>query len=451
MDRAPEADDNDRADQFFDLLSTTETVEPLIQFAMTHSLRKMNVRLSKLRRSVVDALEDYRILYFVHRQVSRRKGEADLRNRGRELLPSVRELIGVAPGAVVRYDAVLRYLRDRIPSTGDALPALPTSADVERFLHICTLVEFLLNTRFVSRIARIAPTALTLLERRMYKVAVYAMGATRLVSACGSSLKDVSAEWAHTPDDESNDETAQLVPVEIPTLDLDLERFWSQSQSARKRACGAMRDLWKTKAETVLHPEARLIYLCNEYDLFPLMPGRWADVSPPPPFRAGRDVDAADPSSVARGGVFISCTKSPCVHCLTLARAQGLRLTLLDSCPRIDSAWRFVQGPSQRNAEDLVAADAFDSISWLLHDDWTRTMFRCGMGKRMKRPGKVRTQWPIKVRHDIPLVDFALTEKSRSGRKTATPRSPCYPRFRSTKTECRSIVSPSYFSDLFYV
>ncbi|KAI0046548.1 hypothetical protein FA95DRAFT_1573097 [Auriscalpium vulgare] len=289
MDQAPDADDTGRAIKFFDLLSTTETVEPLIQFAMKHSLRKINVRLGKLRAAAVDMLESYRFEQFFYRHALRPpKGYSDLRQRAEELLPSVRELIGVAPGAVVPYDAVLRCLCDRISSTGDTFPATPSSADVVRLLHICTLAEFLLNTRFVSRSARRPPSTLTLLERRMYKVAVYAMGATQLVSARGDLLQDLSAirhQWAHTPGDEDYPETAELVPVHLPTLDLDLERFWSQSQLSRKRAWGAMRNVWKGEVNTVMHPEARLIYFCRTHHLFP-----WDGPS--------------------RREIFISCTKT---------------------------------------------------------------------------------------------------------------------------------------------
>lgn len=318
--------DEDRAREFFQLAANADSVRALLLFTLGSSSRKVNRRLVKLRKSIIQCLPVIRRL--LHRY--RWPHNDDLRRRARELLPAMHVKFGDIPLPKL-YVKVLNALARAV--------APPSNHDCDRFLDFLNMSTFMLSTRFISWAARRSAYSkpMAILERRLYRVAQYLMGARSLLDMRptlprkGIALPYV---WAVVGDEPETVEDIFLLrtPLEVVR---EVDARWTET-ALRARLANWRQ--WVPFSTPRIHAELRLIASCNRACLDP-------------------SLDAYDPRKPA--AVRIASSHDVCTLCaLWVAvynRHFGARFKVSPAggSGKIDRNWAFVLSPRERPNQDV--------------------------------------------------------------------------------------------------
>jgi hypothetical protein len=331
--RRQTAADEERARRFFEVAAFADTsVRSLLLFVVGSSSRKVNRRLAKLKKSIAQCLPVIRRLVHGYRW-----SDNDLRRRARELLPDMHAKFGEIPlpallikvlSALAKAVAPNRPFRDS-----------PSNDDYNRLLDILNMSTFLLSTRFISWLALgnryFEPMAV--LERRLYRVAQYLMGATSLLAMRAALLQQREAlpyVWATMGGEPHSVEDIFLLrtPLEVAR---EVDARWTES-ALRTRLTNLGE--WKPFSSPRIHAELRLIASCNRAFLDP-------------------SFDTYDPRKPA--AVRIASSHDVCTLCalwVTVYNRQfGTRFKVLPSggSGKIDRNWAFVLSPRERPDQDV--------------------------------------------------------------------------------------------------
>ena len=325
--------DEDRAREFFQLAASADSVRALLLFTLSSSSRKVNRRLVKLRKSIVQCLPAIRRL--VHRY--RWPHSDDLRKRARELLPVMHVKFGEIPLPKL-YVKVLSALA-RAVATGCPFIEPPSNHDCDRFLDVLNMSTFILSTRFISWTARGSTRSkpMAILERRLYRVAQYLMGATSLLDMRPTLPRKGDAlayAWAVVRGEPESVEDIFLLrtPLEVVR---EVDARWTET--ALRASLTNWRQ-WVPSSTPRIHAELRLIASCN---------GAFLDPS----------LDAYDPRKPA--AVRIASSHDVCTLCaLWVAvynRYFGTRFKVFPAggSGKIDRNWTFVLSPRERPNQDV--------------------------------------------------------------------------------------------------
>jgi hypothetical protein len=325
--------DEDRARRFFDVAASADSsARALLLFALGSSSRKVNARLAKLRRSIVQCLPA------VRRLVQRyRWPENDLRRRAQELLPVMRARFGDIPPPAL-YVKILQTLA-RVVSHNHPFHDSPSDDDYDHLIDILNMTTFMLSTRFVSWMAKKDrhSNPMVILERRLYRVAQYMMGATSLLEMRrtlprnGEALPYVWAVVGGEPH-EVEDIFLLRTPLEVAR---ELDARWTESTLRTKLA---NLDQWVPFAKPRIHAELRLIASCNRGFLDP-------------------SFDTYDPRKPA--AVRIASSHDVCTLCALWVtvynRHFGTRFKVspMGGSGKMDRNWAFVLSPRERPDQDV--------------------------------------------------------------------------------------------------
>ena len=324
--------DDDRARRFFDTAASAYSERALLLFAVGSSSRKVNTRLEKLKKTIVQCLPAVR--HLVQRY---RWPQNDLRRRAVELLPTMHAKFGEAPLPAL-YVKILQALTRAVSQHHPFLDS-PSDDDYDRLIDILNMATFMVSTRFVSWMARgdrySGPMAV--LERRLYRVAQYIMGATSLLEMrralprIGAALPYV---WAVVGGEPNSVEDIFLLrtPLEVAR---ELDARWTGS--ALRRNLTNLHQ-WHPYSSPRIHAELRLIASCNRASLDP-------------------SFDTYDPRKPA--AVRIASSHDVCTLCalwVTVYNRQfGTRFKVfpLGGSGKFDRNWAFVLSPRERPDQDV--------------------------------------------------------------------------------------------------
>lgn len=348
--RRQTAADEDRARRFFGVAASTDSVRALLLFAVGFSSRKVNARLAKLRRTIAQCLPA------VRRLVQRyRWPQDDLRRRAQELLPVMRARFGDVPPPTL-YVKILQTLA-RAVSPNHPFHDSPSDDDYERLVDILNMATFMLSTRFVSWMAKSDrhPGPMAVLERRLYRVAQYAMGATSLLEMRGALPRNGEAlphVWAVVGGEPHAVEDIFLLrtPLEVAR---ELDARWTESALRTKLA---NLDQWVPFASPRIHAELRLIASCNRAFLDP-------------------SFDTYDPRKPA--AVRIASSHDVCTLCALWVtvynRHFGTRFKVfpMGGSGKMDRNWAFVLSSRERPDQDVseLVCDLLENELERLQDD----------------------------------------------------------------------------------
>jgi len=324
--------DEDRARRFFDVAASADSVRALLLFAVGSSSRKMNVRLAKLRRSVVQCLPA------VRRLVQRyRWPQNDLRRRAQELLPVMHAKFGNIPLPAL-YVKILQTLA-RTMSQNHPFHDSPSNDDYDRLVDILNMTTFMLSTRFVSWMAKSGRHSepMAVLERMLYRVAQYMMGATSLLEMRRTLPRNGEAlpyAWAVVAGEPHTVEDIFLLrtPLEVAR---ELDARWTESRLRTKLANLGQ---WVPFASPRIHAELRLIASCNRTFLDP-------------------SFDTYDPRKPA--AVRIASSHDVCTLCALWVtvynRNFGTRFKVfpMGGSGKMDRNWAFALSPRERPDQDV--------------------------------------------------------------------------------------------------
>jgi hypothetical protein len=324
--------DEDRARRFFAPSAGPVTVRALLLFAVGSSSRKVNARLAKLRRTIVQCLPA------VRRLVQRyRWPQNDLRRRAQELLPVMRAKFGDIPPPAL-YVKILQTLA-RAVSQNHPFHGSPSDDDYDRLVDILNMATFMLSTRFVSWMAKSDRHSepMDVLERRLYRVAQYMMGATSLLEMGRTLPRNGEAPpyvWAVVGGEPHTVEDIFLLrtPLEVAR---ELDARWTESALRTKLA---NTEQWVPFASPRIHAELRLIASCNRAFLDP-------------------SFDAYDPRKPA--AVRIASSHDVCTLCALWVtvynRNFGTRFKVfpMGGSGKMDRNWAFVLSPRERPDQDV--------------------------------------------------------------------------------------------------
>lgn len=324
--------DEDRARRFFDVAASADSVRALLLFAVGSSSRKVNMRLAKLRTTIVQCLPG------VRRLVQRyRWPQNDLRRRAQELLPVMRAKFGDIPPPAL-YVKILQSLA-RAVSQNHPFHDPPSDDGYDRLVDILNMTTFMLSTRFVSWIAKSDRHSepMAVLERRLYRVAQYMMGAASLLEMRRTFPRNGEAlpyVWAVVGGEPHAIEDIFLLrtPLEVAR---ELDARWTESALRTKLA---NLDQWVPFASPRIHAELRLIASCNRAFLDP-------------------SFDAYDPRKPA--AVRIASSHDVCTLCalwVTVYNRQfGTRFKVspMGGSGKVDRNWAFVLSPRERPDQDV--------------------------------------------------------------------------------------------------
>ena len=322
--------DENRAHEFFQLAANAGSVRALLLFTLKMSSRKVNRRLFKLRKSIAQCWPVIRRLLHGYRWPRNH----DLRKRARELLPVMHVMFGEIPLPKLYIKVMNALARALTPSLLFFEP--PSNDDCGRFLDALNLATFILSTRFISWAAR-KSTYMAILERRLYRVAQYLMGATSLLDMRrtlprkGIALPYV---WAVVGEEPESVEDIFLLrtPLEVVR---EIDARWTET-SLRARLANWRK--WVPSSTPRIHAELRLIASCNRAVLDPSQ-------------------DAYDPRKPA--AVRIASSHDVCTLCaLWVAvynRHFGTRFKVSPAggSGKIDRNWTFVLSPRDRPNQDV--------------------------------------------------------------------------------------------------
>jgi hypothetical protein len=324
--------DEDRARRFFEVAASADSARALLLFAVGSSSRKVNARLAKLRRSIVQCLPAVR--HLVQRY---RWPENDLRGRAQELLPVMHAKFGDIPPPAM-YVKILQTLA-RAVSQNHPFHDSPSDDDYDHLVDILNMATFMLSTRFVSWMAKSDghSNPMAILERRLHRVAQYMMGATSLLEMRRTLPRNGEAlpyVWAVVGGEPHTVEDIFLLrnPLEVAR---ELDARWTESTLRTKIA---NLDQWVPFARPRIHAELRLIASCNRGFLDP-------------------SFDAYDPRKPA--AVRIASSHDVCTLCALWVtvynRHFGTRFKVfpMGGSGKLDRNWAFVLSPRERPDQDV--------------------------------------------------------------------------------------------------
>ena len=324
--------DEDRARRFFHAAASADSARALLLFAVGASSRKMNARLEKLKKTVVQCLPA------VRRLVQRYKWPRnDLRRRALDLLPMMHAKFGEIPLPAL-YVKILQTLARAVSQNRPFLDS-SSEGDYDRLLDILNMATFMLSTRFVTWMAKGGRYSepMAVLERRLYRVAQYIMGAASLLEMRielprnGEALPYV---WAIVGGEPHFVEDIFLMrtPLEVAR---EVDARWTESEL---RAKLANVDQWVPFSSPRIHAELRLIASCNRAFLDP-------------------SFDAYDPRKPA--AVRIASSHDVCTLCALWVsvynRNFGTRFKVfpMGGSGKIDRNWAFVLSARERPDQDV--------------------------------------------------------------------------------------------------
>jgi hypothetical protein len=324
--------DEDRARRFFQVAASADTERALLLFTVGSSSRKVNRRLAKLKTSIAQCLPAIRRLVRRYRW-----SDNDLRRRARELLPVMHAMFGEIPLPALLLKILSALAKAVIPNR-PFLDSLSNN-DYNRLLDILNMSTFLLSTRFISWLAQgnKYPDPMAVLERGLYKVAQYLMGATSLLEMRttlprkGEALPYV---WATVGGESHAVEDIFLfrTPLEVAR---EVDARWTES-TLRTRFTNLSQ--WVPFSRPRIHAELRLIASCNRALLDP-------------------SFDTYDPRKPA--AVRIASSHDVCTLCALWVtvynRHFGTRFKVLPAggSGKIDQNWAFVLSPRERPDQDV--------------------------------------------------------------------------------------------------
>jgi hypothetical protein len=372
--------DEDRARGFFDVASSADSVRALFLFAVGSSSRKVNARLAKLRRTIVQSLPA------VRRLVQRyRWPQNDLRSKAQELLPVMRAKFGDIPPPAL-YVKILQTLA-RAVSQNHPFHDSPSDDDYERLVDILNMATFMLSTRFVSWMAKSDRHSepMDVLERRLYRVAQYMMGATSLLEMRRTLPRNGEAlpyVWAVVGGEPRTVEDIFLLrtPLEVAR---ELDARWTGSALRTKLAS---LDQWVPFASPRIHAELRLIASCNRAFLDP-------------------SFDTYDPRKPA--AVRIASSHDVCTLCALWVtmynRNFGTRFKVfpMGGSGKMDRNWAFVLSPRERPDQDVseLVYDLLENELERLQDasraSWGLILRSLTSWTCLFKPNEVRELFPV--------------------------------------------------------
>ena len=327
--------DEDRARRFFDVAASADSARDLLLFAVGSSSRKLNARFAKLRRTILQCLPAVRRLAQRYRWP-----QNDLRRRAQELLPAMRAKFGDDIPLPALYVKILQTLA-RAVSQNHPFHESPSDDDYDRLVDILNMATFMLSTRFVSWMARAKSDShsdpMAILERRLYRVAQYTMGATSLLEMRRTLPRNGEAlpyVWAVVGGEPLTVEDIFLLrtPLEVAR---ELDARWTESTLRKKLA---NLDQWFPFASPRIHAELRLIASCNRGFLDP-------------------SFDTYDPRKPA--AVRIASSHDVCTLCALWVtvynRHFGTRFKVfpMGGSGKLDRNWAFVLSPRERPDQDV--------------------------------------------------------------------------------------------------
>jgi hypothetical protein len=324
--------DEDRARRFFHAAASADSERALLLFAVGSSSRKVNVRLEKLKKTVVQCLPAVRRL--IQRYEWPRN---DLRRRALDLLPMMHAKFGEIPPPAL-YVKILQTLARAVSQNRPFLDS-PSDGDYDRLLDILNMATFMLSTRFVTWMAKgdRYSEPMAVLERRLYRVAQYIMGAASLLEMRselprnGEALPYVWAVVGGEPD-LVEDIFLMRTPLEVAR---EVDARWTESEL---RAKLTNVDQWVPFSSPRIHAELRLIASCNRAFLDP-------------------SFDTYDPRKPA--AVRIASSHDVCTLCALWVsvynRNFGTRFKVfpMGGSGKIDRNWAFVLSPRERPDQDV--------------------------------------------------------------------------------------------------
>ncbi len=324
--------DEDRARRFFDVAASADSERALLLFIVGSSSRKVNRRLVKLKKTIVQCLPAVRRIIQGYRWPHN-----DLHRRARELLPVMYAKFGEIPSPALYikiFQALVRAVSPNHPFLG-----LPSDGDYERLLDILNMATFMLSTRLVSWMAQgdrySGPMAV--LERRLCRVAQYLMGATSLLemrSAFPRKGEALPYVWAAVRGEPRSVEDIFLLrtPLEVAR---EVDARWTES-ALRARLTNL--EQWAPFSSLRIHAELRLIASCNRASLDP-------------------SFDAYDPRKPA--AIRIGSSHDICTLCalwiMVYNRHFGTRFKAFPAggSGKVDRNWAFVLSPRERPDQDV--------------------------------------------------------------------------------------------------
>jgi hypothetical protein len=324
--------DEDRAHRFFNAAAAADSERALLLFAVGSSSRKVNVRLEKLKKTLVQCLPA------VRRLVQRyRWPQNDLRRRALDLLPMMHAKFGEIPPPAL-YVKILQKLA-RAVSQNHPFLGSPSDGDYGRLLDILNMATFMLSTRFVSWMAKgdRYSEPMALLERRLYRVAQYLMGATSLLEMRRELPRSREAfpyVWAAVGGEPHSVEDIFLMrtPLEVAR---EVDARWTEAALRTKLT---NLDQWLPLSSPRIHAELRLIASCNRAFLDP-------------------SFDTYDPRKPA--AVRIASSHDVCTLCALWVnvynRQFGTRFKVfpMGGSGKIDRNWAFVLSARERPDQDV--------------------------------------------------------------------------------------------------
>lgn len=327
--------DEDRARQFFRLAASADSERALLLFTLGSSSRKVDRRLVKLRRSIVRCLPAIKRL-LVHRDGYRWPHD-DFRRRARELLPAMHAKFGELPLPRLYVKVLNALARAVAPSC--SFFEQPSIRDCDRFFDILNMSTFMLSTRFISWAARRSTYSkpMAILERRLYKVAQYLMGATSLLGMRPTLPREGDAlpyVWAVVRGEPESVEDIFLLRTPLEVVQ-EVDARWTET-ALRARLANWRQ--WVPSSTPRIHAELRLVASCNRASLDP-------------------SLDAYDPRKPAV--VRIASSHDVCALCaLWVAvynRHFGTRFKVSPAggSGKIDRNWTFALSPHKRPNQDV--------------------------------------------------------------------------------------------------
>ncbi|KAH8986593.1 hypothetical protein EDB92DRAFT_1949077 [Lactarius akahatsu] len=375
--------DEDRARQFFQLAASADSERALLLFTLVSSSRKVNRRLVKLKKSIAQCLPSIKRL--VHRY---RWPHNDLRKRARELLPVMHVKFGEIPLPKLYVKVLNALARAVAPSIPFFDP--PSNHDCDRFLDVLNMSTFMLSTRFISWSARrsVYSKPMAILERRLYKVAQYLMGATSLLDMRPTLPRKRDAlpyVWAVVGGEPESVEDIFLLrtPLEVVR---EIDARWTES-TLRAKLTNWRR--WVPSSTPRIHAELRLITSCNRAILDP-------------------SLDAYDPRKPAANP-----------HRQLSRRLHALRAVFpAGGSGKIDRNWTFALSPRERPNQDVcelvydLLEHELDSLQDTPRRPWEVLLRSMGSWACVSKPDEVTVVQLIIIPRSSNLnIEHGLPEK----------------------------------------
>lgn len=328
--------DEDTARRFFDVAASADSERALILFAVGSSSRKVNGRLARLKKAIVHCLPAIRRLIQGYRWP-----QSDLRRKAQELLPVMYARFGELPLAAL-YVKIFQALT-RAVSPNHSFHGAPSDDDYDRLLDILNMATFMISTRFVSWMARGDRYSgrMAILERRLWRVAQYLMGATSMLEMRSELPRKGYAlpyVWAAVGGEPRMVEDIFLLrtPSEVAwEVAREVDAHWTESTL---RARFTNLEHWVPFASPRIHAELRLIASCNRASLNP-------------------SFDTYDPRKPA--AVRIGSSHDVCALCALWVsvynRHFGSRFKVFPAggSGKVDRNWAFVLSPRERPDQDV--------------------------------------------------------------------------------------------------